>query len=63
MSTTALVIGTGWAGEGHVLGLRSAGVEVKALCGRTRSAVEKRAQEFDIDSTYEDWSEAIDAEK
>jgi glutamyl-tRNA reductase len=35
MAVQAVVIGTGWAGEGHIRGLQAAGVEVVALCGRT----------------------------
>ena len=35
MTMRAVVIGAGWAGEGHVIGLRDAGVEVVALFGRT----------------------------
>ena len=37
MTIRAVVIGAGWAGEGHVIGLRDAGVEVVALFGRTPS--------------------------
>ncbi len=35
MTLRAVVIGTGWAGEGHTIALRAAGVEVVAMCGRT----------------------------
>lgn len=35
MQLRAIVIGAGWAGEGHTLALRSAGVEVVALSGRS----------------------------
>jgi ketol-acid reductoisomerase len=33
MALRAVVIGTGWAGEGHTTALREAGVDVMAMCG------------------------------
>ena len=40
MSLKAVVIGTGYAAEGHTVALRDAGVDVIALCGRTRNQPE-----------------------
>jgi len=39
----AVVVGTGWAGEGHTRALRYAGAEVAAIVGRTAEMVEKVA--------------------
>ena len=35
MVLRAVVIGTGWSGEGHARAMQAAGIEVSALCGRT----------------------------
>ena len=35
MTLRAVVIGAGFAGEGHTIALRAAGVDVVVLCGRT----------------------------
>ncbi len=43
MTMRAVVIGAGWAGEGHIIGLRDAGVEVVALFGRTPEPTYQRA--------------------
>jgi predicted dehydrogenase len=36
----AVVIGAGWAGEGHVVALRRCGVEVVAICAREPEVVQ-----------------------
>jgi predicted dehydrogenase len=56
----AIVIGAGWAGEGHVVGLRDANVEVVALCGRTPEPAYKRASELGVDAVRFDWRAAIE---
>jgi predicted dehydrogenase len=56
----AIVIGAGWAGEGHVLGLRDAGVEVVALCGRTPEPAQKRAAQLEVAGVRFDWRAAIE---
>ena len=40
----ALILGSGYAGEGHTLALRRAGVDVIAMAGRTESAVTAAAE-------------------
>ena len=35
----AVVVGAGFAGEGHTIALRENGVAVEAICARTPSAV------------------------
>jgi predicted dehydrogenase len=59
MTLRALVIGAGWAGEGHTLGLRDAGVEVVAMCGRTPEPARARAQQLNIPELRFDWRAAI----
>jgi predicted dehydrogenase len=44
----ALILGSGYAGEGHTLALRRAGVDVVAMAGRTESAVIAAADRLEI---------------
>lgn len=60
MNLTAIVIGTGWAGEGHVLGLRSAGVNVVALCGRSKEATDRKTEDLGVDNPRYDWEKVIE---
>jgi predicted dehydrogenase len=60
MALRAVVIGAGWAGEGHTLGLRAAGVEVVALCGRTPEPAHKRAAQLGVDNIRFDWRAALE---
>ena len=55
MTMRAVVIGAGWAGEGHVIGLRDAGVEVVALFGRTPEPAFQRAAQLAITDVGFDW--------
>jgi len=48
MTVCAIVIGAGWAGEGHSKALRSAGVEIVVLCGRTPEPAQAMAQKLGI---------------
>lgn len=59
MTDCAVVIGAGWAGEGHVLGLRSARVDVVALCGRTPGPATERARRLAIPNVRFDWHAAL----
>jgi predicted dehydrogenase len=61
METKAVVIGAGWAGEGHTLALREAGVDVIALCGRNPDAAREMAEKLDISDVRLDWREAIES--
>jgi predicted dehydrogenase len=59
MTATAVVIGSGWAGEGHSIALQRAGVTVVALCGRTQGSVEALAARLQIPATRLDWAAAL----
>ncbi len=59
MTLRAMVIGTGWAGEGHSKALRAAGVEVVALCGRTPEAAQAMAHKLGIAEVRLDWRAAL----
>jgi len=59
MTLRAIVIGTGWAGEGHSKALRAAGVEVVALCGRTPEPAQAMAQKLGIATVHLDWRVAL----
>jgi predicted dehydrogenase len=56
----ALVLGSGFAGEGHTLALQDAGVEVVGMAGRTRHVVEAMAASLGIPNVYTDWRAAMD---
>lgn len=59
MALRAIVIGAGWAGEGHTIALRAAGVEVVALCGRTPEPAFARAAQLDVADVRFDWRAAL----
>jgi len=40
---TAIVVGAGWAGEGHTKALQHYGVEVVFICARKEDVVQKVA--------------------
>ena len=56
----ALILGSGYAGEGHTLALRRAGVDVIAMAGRTESAVQAAAARLEIPNAGTDWRQMID---
>ena len=56
----AVVVGAGWAGEGHTLALRNAGVDVVALCGRSPEPTRVRAGQLEIPHVRFDWRAAIE---
>lgn len=60
MTLRAMVIGTGWAGEGHTNALRAAGVEVVAMCGRTPEPAYAMAEKLGITNLCFDWRAALD---
>ena len=55
MTIRAVVIGAGWAGEGHIVALREAGVEVVALFGRTPEPAYQRAVQLGVTDVRFDW--------
>ena len=59
MTLRAVVIGAGWAGEGHTRALRHVGVDVVALCGRTPEPAQAMAQKLGIADVRFDWREAL----
>lgn len=60
MALRAVVIGAGWAGEGHTLGLRNAGVEVVALCGRSPEPARAKAAQLGVPAARFDWHAALE---
>jgi predicted dehydrogenase len=56
----AVVIGTGFAGEGYVKALRTSGVDVVALCGRSAETAEAMGDRLDVAEVRLDWRAAID---
>lgn len=59
MTLRAVVIGAGWAGEGHTIALRTAGVDVVALCGRTPEPAKAMAQKLGVEDVRFDWRQAL----
>lgn len=59
MTLRAVIIGAGWAGEGHTMALQSSGVEVVAVCGRTAEPVRAMADRTGITEVRLDWRSAI----
>ncbi len=59
MALTALVLGSGFAGQGHATALRTCGVDVVAMAGRTGPVVERVAADMDIPFATTDWQHAL----
>jgi predicted dehydrogenase len=55
----ALVLGSGFAGQGHAEALRAAGVNIVGLASRTREVVERVAAEMEIPYASTDWQRAL----
>src|SRR3954447_19149846 len=51
----AVVIGAGWAGEGHTVALQHAGVAVEALCARDAGAARVMAERLGVPHASTDW--------
>ncbi|MCA1572548.1 MAG: Gfo/Idh/MocA family oxidoreductase [Chloroflexi bacterium] len=60
MTLRAIVVGTGWAGEGHTLALQAAGVEVAAICGRTLERTQALAHKLRVEAARLDVHAALD---
>jgi predicted dehydrogenase len=60
MSLRALVIGSGYAGQGHALALRESGVEIAAMASRTEEVVRRVARELAIPEAATDWRAALE---
>lgn len=54
-SLTAVVVGAGFAGEGHTLAMRHCGVEVAAICARNPEVVRTVAGRLAVPEASTDW--------
>lgn len=52
---TAVVVGAGWAAEGHVRALRECGVRTAAICGRQPDVVRAAADRLGVAGASTDW--------
>ena len=55
----ALILGSGFAGQGHALALRAASVEIVGMVSRTREVVEQVAAQMTIPYAGTDWAQAL----
>lgn len=55
----ALILGAGYAGEGHTLALRRAGVDIVAMASRTATSCQETAQRLQIPHAGTDWRAMI----
>ena len=56
----AVVVGAGWAGEGHTKALQWCGVEVVAICARRPDVVRQVADRLGVAEASADWRETIE---
>jgi predicted dehydrogenase len=56
---TAVVIGAGWAGEGHTIALQQCGVEVVGICSRTEDVVRAVAERLGVSHPSTDWRASL----
>ena len=59
MKLRALIHGSGFAGQGHALAFRDAGVEIAGMVSRTPEVVERVAAEMQIPYAGTDWQQAL----
>jgi predicted dehydrogenase len=60
-SLRVAVVGTGhWAADVHIPGLKQAGAEVVAVCGRRDDRRNEVAQRYNIPQQFADWREMLD---
>lgn len=55
----AIVVGAGFAGEGHTIALRESGVSVEAICARTPSAVQAMAEKLCVPRASVNWRQTL----
>lgn len=55
----AVVVGAGFAGEGHTIALRENGVAIEAICARTPAAVQAAADRLAVPRASTDWRATI----
>ena len=58
-SLTAVVVGAGFAGEGHTLAMRHCGVGVAAVCGRKPDVVRAVADRLGVPQASTDWRTTV----
>jgi predicted dehydrogenase len=56
----AIVVGAGFAGEGHTIALRENGVSIEAICARTPSVVQAVAERLGVPRASVDWRQTLD---
>jgi predicted dehydrogenase len=56
----AIVVGAGFAGEGHTIALRENGVAIEAICARTPSVVQAVAERLGVPRASVDWRQTLD---
>lgn len=54
-----LILGSGFAGQGHALALRDAGVDIVGMAGRTEHVVRERVADLGIPHPFTDWRQAL----
>lgn len=59
MNLQAVVIGAGWAGEGHTKALQSCGVDVVAICARQKDIVQQVAARLHVPHASTDWRQTL----
>ena len=55
----AVVVGAGWAGEGHTKALQSTGVTVEAICARSPRVVDQVAKNLGVPVASTDWETTV----
>jgi len=55
----AMILGAGFAGQGHALALRDCGVNIAAMASRTRSEVDRVTREMGIPTASTDWRKTL----
>jgi predicted dehydrogenase len=56
----AVVVGAGWAGEGHTVALQHCGVDVVALCARQADVVRAVADRLGVPEASTDWRQTLE---
>jgi predicted dehydrogenase len=63
MQLRAVVLGAGFAGQGHALALRDAGVDVVGMASRTADVLERVAAQLQIPAHDTDWARMLRASR
>jgi predicted dehydrogenase len=56
----AVVVGAGWAGEGHTIALQHCGVDVVAICARQADVVRAVADRLGVQEASTDWRQTLE---